>query len=160
MKYTSISIVFIFMSAFIYQACTKEVPKEVLDKQKSLKNEMPGDSVHTNTQKNSNENSDMTSDEKKGDNKVDLLSKEADDADAQYQRTKSEGDKKTAIDKQMAAANYLMFRANLSPKKKYRPALKRYRRILELDPKNQEAEKNKKMIEDIYSSMGIPIPEN
>ena len=59
----------------------------------------------------------------------------------------------------MAAANYLMFEANLSPKKKYRPALRRYRRVLELDPKNKEAQVNKKQLEDIYQSMGMPIPD-
>jgi hypothetical protein len=52
-----------------------------------------------------------------------------------------------------------MFEANLSPKKKYKPALKRYRRVLELDPSNKEAADNKKQIEDIYQSMGMPIPD-
>ena len=51
-----------------------------------------------------------------------------------------------------------MFQADLPPKKKYRPALRRYRRVLELDPSNKEAAANKKQIEDIYESMGMPIP--
>ena len=58
----------------------------------------------------------------------------------------------------MAAGKYLMFEANLSPKKKYGPALKQFKRVLELDPKNQEAMNNKMQIEDIYTSMGRPIP--
>jgi len=58
----------------------------------------------------------------------------------------------------MKAANYFIFEANLSPKKKYRPELKRYRDVLELDPKKEEAKKNKKQFEDIYQSMGMPIP--
>jgi tetratricopeptide (TPR) repeat protein len=41
---------------------------------------------------------------------------------------------------------------------KYRQALKLYREALKQDPKNKEALANKKMIEDIYTSMGRPIP--
>jgi hypothetical protein len=52
-----------------------------------------------------------------------------------------------------------MFDANLSPKKKYRPALQRYRKVLELDPSNKEAKENKQQIEDIYKSMGMPVPD-
>jgi hypothetical protein len=37
--------------------------------------------------------------------------------------------------------------------------LKKYRRVLELDPGNTEASENKKQIEDIYQSMGMPIPD-
>ncbi|MBK7159329.1 MAG: hypothetical protein IPH77_12425 [Ignavibacteria bacterium] len=51
-----------------------------------------------------------------------------------------------------------MFEADLPPKEKYKPALQRYRRILELDPCNKEAAANKKQIEEIYQSMGKPIP--
>ena len=40
-----------------------------------------------------------------------------------------------------------------------RPALKYYREVLKADPKNEEALKNKKQIEDIYESMGMPIPQ-
>lgn len=99
------------------------------------------------------------SDSKTDQERADRLLKEADDADAQYEKTKSDNDKKICIGKQMAAANFMMFDAGLSPKKKYRTALKRYRRVLELDPKNEEAAQNKKMIEDIYRQMGMPIPE-
>jgi tetratricopeptide (TPR) repeat protein len=101
----------------------------------------------------------MQDDTVKGDTKAEQMVKEADDADAKYQKTKSDADKKVCIEKQMAAANYLMFEANLSPKKKYRPALKRYRRVLELDPNNDEAKQNKTQIEEIYKSMGMQIPE-
>jgi hypothetical protein len=51
-----------------------------------------------------------------------------------------------------------MFEANLSQKKKYKPALQRYNKVLEVDPKNSEAMENKKQIEDIYQSMGMPVP--
>jgi hypothetical protein len=53
-----------------------------------------------------------------------------------------------------------MFEANLPSKKKYRPALARYRRVLELDPSNKEAKENKEQIEEIYESMGMPIPNS
>ena len=43
-------------------------------------------------------------------------------------------------------------------KVKYRAALDDYRKALAADPKNEEASKSKKMIEDIYTSMGRPIP--
>ncbi len=121
--------------------------------------QMPNDSIHRNLMPKTQQNGSDESTDKKGDEKAEQITKEADDADAQYQKTKSASDKKTAIDKQMAAANYLMFEANLSPKKKYRPALKRYRRVLELDPNNKEAQENKQQIEDIYKSMGMEIPE-
>lgn len=44
------------------------------------------------------------------------------------------------------------------PRVKYRAALDDYRKALAADPKNAEATKNKKQIEDIYTSMGRPIP--
>jgi tetratricopeptide (TPR) repeat protein len=47
----------------------------------------------------------------------------------------------------------------LSPREKYRPALKLYRRALELNPKHVEAAKEKKQIEDIYQGMGMKIPQ-
>ena len=45
-----------------------------------------------------------------------------------------------------------------SPRVKYRMALRDFRRALALDPANQKAKKNKVLIEDIYKSMGRPIP--
>jgi hypothetical protein len=52
-----------------------------------------------------------------------------------------------------------MFDADLPAKEKYRPALKYYRMVLEADPSNEEAIKNKTEIERIYESMGMPIPK-
>ncbi|MBX7218362.1 MAG: hypothetical protein K1Y36_00305 [Blastocatellia bacterium] len=54
--------------------------------------------------------------------------------------------------------NELMFKSALPPKIKYRAALKMYREVLALDPANEEALKNKAQIEDIYKSMGRPVP--
>ena len=147
-------------TAFIFTACTKEVPKELLNNQKPQqqqqqvdKNTMPDDSIHRNLKQNTDSQTDT-----KGDPKADEFMKAADDAEAQFMKSKSDADKKNYILKQMTAANYLMFEANLSPKKKYKPALQRYNKILEIDPKNAEAMANKKQIADIYESMGMPIP--
>lgn len=147
---------------FFLSACTKEVPKELINNQKPQqnqnqqqpveKNQMPDDSIHRNLGNNNSQT------DTKGDTKADEMMKAADDAEAKYIKSKSEADKKDYILKQMGAANYLMFEANLSPKKKYKPALARYNKVLEVDPKNAEAMENKKQIEDIYKSMGMPIP--
>ena len=100
---------------------------------------------------------DMATDEAQ-DKKADELSKGAYDFENNYK--KDNNLKKELIAKHMTAGNYLMFEANLSPKKKYKPALKHYRRVLELDPSNVEAQRNKTQIEEIYTSMGRPIPQD
>lgn len=159
-KFIALPLTVLF-TAIIFQGCTKEVPKELLNTQKQQnqqqqmdKNTMPDDSIHRNLK----QNTDNQQTDTKGDTKADDLMKSADDAEAKYIKSKSDADKKEYILKQMTAANYLMFEANLSPKKKYKPALQRYNKVLELDPKNAEAMENKKQIEDIYQSMGMPIP--
>ena len=48
---------------------------------------------------------------------------------------------------------------SLAPRVKYVGALRLYREALKLDPKNSEALKNKKLIEDIFKSMGREIPK-
>jgi len=95
----------------------------------------------------------------KQDEKAEELVKLADATLEKYNSDKSEGNKKEVVSNLMAAANYLMFEAGLPAKEKYRPALKYYRKVLEVDPKNAEALTNKKQIEDIYESMGMPIPQ-
>jgi tetratricopeptide (TPR) repeat protein len=52
----------------------------------------------------------------------------------------------------------MMINENLPPRVKYPGALKHYRRALALNPKHAKAAENKKMIEDIYKSMGRPVP--
>jgi hypothetical protein len=152
----------------IIASCTKEVPREMVNNQKNNQvqqnpqpeqQKMPEDDIHKNIQQKTTSSIDtLKSGELSGDPKAEEISKAADEADAKYMQTKSDADKKECVSKQLAAANYLMFDANLSPKKKYRPALQRYRRVLELDPNNKEAAANKKQIEDIYQSMGMPVP--
>ena len=48
---------------------------------------------------------------------------------------------------------------SLPPRIKYREALRLYREVLKVDPKNHEASNNAKMIVDIYKSMGRPVPQ-
>jgi tetratricopeptide (TPR) repeat protein len=47
----------------------------------------------------------------------------------------------------------------LPPMRKYPSALASFRKAVELDPQHAEAKANIKMIEDIYTSMGRPIPQ-
>jgi tetratricopeptide (TPR) repeat protein len=70
------------------------------------------------------------------------------------------GDKDAQIKSYMEFANYMMFTANVPPRAKYRPALKMYRKVLALDPKNDEAIKNKAQIEEIYKMMGRDVPQD
>lgn len=163
MKFQVLKYSILLFTAIIISSCTKEVPKELLNNQKPQqnqqetdKNTMPDDSIHRNIGKNNT--GDNTGSDTKGDTKADEYMKIADDAEAKYIKSKSDADKNDYITKQMTAANYLMFEANLSPKKKYKPALQRYKKVLELDPKHAEALENKQQIEDIYQSMGMPIP--
>jgi len=132
----------------------KSKPTDKVEKQ-----EMPDDSIHNNMKRNSDQNAGGNNyNESWEDETASNLAKEADAADETYKKSKSEKDKQTCVELQMKAANYFMFDADLPPKDKYRPALQRYRRVLELDPGNKEAIANKTQIEDIYKSMGKPIP--
>ena len=157
-----LSIIAVF-TVIAFSGCTKEVPKELLNSnqqqqnQMTNKQEMPNDSIHRNLKPGSDQTTDANTEG--SDKLAESLSKEADDADAKFEKSKSDADKKVCVEKQMEAANYLMFQADLPPKKKYRPALKRYRRVLQLDPNNKEAAANKQQIEDIYKSMGMPVPD-
>ncbi|RPI18466.1 MAG: hypothetical protein EHM58_05265 [Ignavibacteriae bacterium] len=160
-SYLSISAI---VAVIFLTGCTKEVPKELMDnKQQPMNNQqMPNDSIHMNLQKSDPHGSMGTTGADTSDTKVlvDKFIKEADDADAKYVKTKSEADKNLCIEKQLVAANFLTYEADLPPKQKYRPALKRYNRVLELDPSNKDALANKKQIEDIYESMGMPVPKD
>ena len=168
MKINLIKALFLFILTISLVACTKDVPPELLSNKPKTpeKQQMPDDSIHRNLaqkdQFHSKEDPSGSNSGEKGatdDKTTSKYTLDADAADAAYQKSKSETDKKVCIEKQMAAANFLMFEADLPPKDKYKPALIRYRRVLELDPKNEEASVNKKQIEDIYQSMGKPIPK-
>lgn len=55
-------------------------------------------------------------------------------------------------------AEKIMLDPALAPKEKYPKALGMFRDALEIDPNNALAAKNITLIEDIYKSMGRPVP--
>lgn len=67
--------------------------------------------------------------------------------------------RKTYIGATVTLGTVVMESPLLTPKAKYPRALNLYREALRLDPTNKEAKANKKMIEDIYRSMGRPVPQ-
>lgn len=82
-------------------------------------------------------------------------------AKAAYSKAKAKPSSKEGKAYVAATVKYgtaVMNAASLAPKDKYPKALRLYREALKIDPKNKEALDNKKMIEDIYKSMGRPIP--
>lgn len=52
-----------------------------------------------------------------------------------------------------------MVSPDLPPRLKYRQALRVYREVLKVDPKNEVAKKESDLIISIYKSMGRPIPD-
>ena len=81
-------------------------------------------------------------------------------AKAGFQKsTKNAKAKQAYVDATVALGTKVMTSSLLAPKEKYPRALKLYREALKLDPKNKEALENKAMIEQIYKSMGRPIPQ-
>ncbi len=81
-------------------------------------------------------------------------------AKAQYKKKpKDQKLKATYVKATVTLGTMTMNSPDLGPKDKYPGALRLYREALALDPKNKEALANKKMIEDIYKSMGRPIPK-
>jgi hypothetical protein len=88
------------------------------------------------------------------------LAKKVSDLKAAYDKNPRDA----ATKKQLAAAAYtyghtVMTDEQLSPRVKYRAALKQFRLALQVDPSHAKASQEKKMIEDIYRQMGRPIPE-
>lgn len=59
----------------------------------------------------------------------------------------------------LVLANNTQASMALSSKDKYPKALRLYREVLKIEPKNGEALENKNRIESIYRSMGRPIPK-
>src|SRR5262249_4020166 len=53
----------------------------------------------------------------------------------------------------------MMDRGKLPPRIQYRAALALYRKALAVDPKHKPSLEDKKLIEDIYKQMGMPIPQ-
>jgi hypothetical protein len=70
-------------------------------------------------------------------------------------------DKKVRTAFVVAADRYataMMVESTLPPRMRYPGALRIYREVLKVDPKNSEALNNSKMIVDVYKSMGRPVP--
>jgi len=67
--------------------------------------------------------------------------------------------RKAYINATVSLGTIVMNSPILAPRAKYPRALSLYREALKLDPANKEAKANKAMIEDIYRSMGRPIPK-
>ena len=73
---------------------------------------------------------------------------------------------KTGGDKKALAAAYVKRGAarlqddRAATRAKYPAALKDFRRALAIDPSNGEAKKNAQTFEDIYKSLGRPVPES
>lgn len=148
----------VLFTAFIISGCTKMEDKKTPPKtttQNTPSGELPPNHPPIDgTDKSKTEGTKSDKDED-----VIAYKKAAEDADAKYEKDKSDANKKAVIDKNLAAGNYMMFEADVPPKEKYRPALKYYRKVLAVDPKNQEAIANKDKIEEIYTQMGLPIPQ-
>ncbi len=155
-----ISLALILIS-FLFAGCSKMEEKKLTDnKTQQNQNTTPGNPHGNMSQDNQQktDNTDMAS-EDASDPQAEKLSKEAFDFESVYSKNKTDENKKLLAEKHLDAGNYLMFKANLNPKKKYGPALKHYNRVLDLEPDNNEAKANKKQIEDIYEMMGRPIPK-
>lgn len=148
MKNISI-LIFLFV---LLTGCDRMQEKQTTEKEKA-----PVKDPHSGMQ--GTDTKSETSSSGKTDEKANELVKLADESYENYKDDKSESNKKELVKNCMAAGNYLMFEAPLPAKEKYRPALKYYRKVLEVDPKNTEALTNKKQIEDIYEQMGMPIPQ-
>ena len=82
------------------------------------------------------------------------------DLDAAYKKNpKSAEVKKALAGAHFAQGNTLMNNAQMPPMRKYPASLRSFRKTLEFDPNHVEAKANIKMIEDIYKSMGRPVPQ-
>lgn len=67
--------------------------------------------------------------------------------------------RKNYLQLSLTLANNIQASMALGSKDKYPKALRLYREVLKVDPKNKEATFNKNRIESIYKSMGRPIPK-
>ena len=79
--------------------------------------------------------------------------------DAQIVALQKSGDKKKLAQAFADRGTLRMNDGPASPRVKYRAALADYRAALQADPTNIEAKTNKKLIESIYTSMEMPIPQ-
>jgi tetratricopeptide (TPR) repeat protein len=66
---------------------------------------------------------------------------------------------KTLAQAQLAKGDSFMYNDSLPPRQKYPTALRAYREVLKYDKENKQAQQGVKTIEDIYKSMGRPVPQ-
>lgn len=82
------------------------------------------------------------------------------DLDAAYQKSpKSAELKKALAGAHFAQGQATMKNEQLPPMRKYPAALRSFRKAVALDPAHTEAKNNIKAIEDVYRSMGRPVPQ-
>lgn len=81
--------------------------------------------------------------------------------EAKLAKKAGDSELKTAVAEAAYQAGYYIEydKPGLTPREKYRPALKLYNRALALNPKHELAAKEKTQIENIYTQMGMPIPK-
>jgi len=85
--------------------------------------------------------------------------KKLDEAEkAAFEKDPSDAQKKKYVDAALKYGTTVMLANSLPPKVKYPDSLKLFREVLKADPENAEAKENVKVIEDIYKSMGRPVP--
>jgi tetratricopeptide (TPR) repeat protein len=82
------------------------------------------------------------------------------DLDAAYQKNpKSAELKKALAGAHFAQGEATMKNEQLPPMRKYPAALRAFRKTVALDPAHAGAKDNIKAIEDVYKSMGRPVPQ-
>lgn len=145
----------IVLGVFVLAGCTTEEPiaENPAPTQAAgiPKGKMPDDDVHRGLQQASAPGPSA---------KLVSLKKAQTQAKATFQKNPKDAKAKTTyIAATVKLGTATMNAAELSPREKYRGALVLYREALKLDPQNKEANANKKLIEDIYKSMGRPIPQ-
>ncbi len=66
---------------------------------------------------------------------------------------------KALVAAHMGKADFFMSNDQVPPREKYTTALREYRKVLVYEKTNKKALDNVKVIEDIYKSMGRPVPQ-
>lgn len=92
-------------------------------------------------------------DDKKADGQSAEEAKDEEPAAPPVSKEKQDEAQKLAL-----AAEKVMLDPELGPKEKYPKSLGMFRDALEVDPNNALAKESIKLIEDIYKSMGRPVP--
>ncbi|HYO83029.1 MAG TPA: tetratricopeptide repeat protein [Bryobacteraceae bacterium] len=94
----------------------------------------------------------------------DLAAKKYDEAitalEAAHKKNPKAADvQKTLVEALVAKGDSFMYSQELPPRMKYPGALKAYRQALSIDKSNKKAQENIAAIENIYKSMGRPVPQ-